>query len=220
MKQTAEEFIRAHTRQQTPPLLPDMPLYLADEIVPVWKALEEWQGESDLPPPFWAFAWAGGQAQARHILDHPDLVRGRRVLDFASGSGLGAIAAARAGAKKIVAADIDSVAMAALRLNAAANAVRIEEMGGIDMSKPLKGFDVIMAGDVCYEQTMSHRVLRWLRLCVYEGIQVIIADPGRGYAPDRHPDISLAKMAAMTVPTSRELEDRDTREVTIWQLLA
>lgn len=214
-----EAFIRAYTRVQDVPFLAGMRLYLADEIIPVWKALQALEGKDDLPPPFWAFAWAGGLGQARFVLDNPEWVRGQRVLDFASGSGLGAIAALRAGAASVTAADIDPVAMTALRLNAALNDVTIEASGPLDLSQPLTGYDLIMAGDVCYERGTSQSIVQWLRLCAGAGQKVVLADPKRSYAPERLPDPpQMVELAQMTVPTLLELEDSNARDVTIWQL--
>ena len=162
------DFIRANTELMRPPLVPEILLHLATEIVPIWRKTEEELAAEGVPPPFWAFAWAGGQALARYVLDNPDIVRGRRVLDFASGSGLSAIAAMKAGARSVLASEIDRFAIAAIALNARANDVRvdstIEDVVGRD-----DGWDTIIAGDVCYEREMSERVFAWLKALAARG---------------------------------------------------
>lgn len=207
-------FVRAHTSPQRTALVPELALYLGGAADPLWRAVAEWKGEKEPPFPFWAFAWPGGQALARYLLDRPEQVRGLRVLDFASGCGIGALAAAKAGAGEVFAADIDEAAQVATQLNAAANGVVVGTVRGIDLNAPLGGYDLIMAGDVCYEQTMSHRVVRWLRLCAVAGTRVLLADPGRAYAPEA----GLVELVRLKVPTSRELEDKEEREVTIWEV--
>ena len=214
----AEAFIKKHAALLPVPFVPEITLYQAEKMNPVWRDLEVLVGQRDMSMPFWAFVWAGGQAIARYILDHPEVVQGLRVLDFASGSGVGAIAAVKAGAKKVWATDIDPVACAAMDLNAAHNEIDLEDISRLDLDRLGKKVDLIIAGDVCYEHTMSHRVMRWLRLCRQEGICVIISDPARGYAPDKNPDERLTELATYTVPTSREIEEQDTRDVTIWEL--
>ncbi len=188
-------FVVAETALAAPPLVPEIRLYLASEITPLWQATEARLAETGTPPPYWAFAWPGGQAIARQLLDQPALVAGRRVLDFAAGSGLAAIAAALAGAAAVEAAEIDPLAGAAIALNAAANGVAI--------------------GDVCYERPMAERVMPWLRRLAADGCLVLMGDPGRSYLPDR----GLARLASHVVPTSRELEDRTERETVIWRVL-
>ncbi len=211
-----EDFIKEHAKLLPVPFVPEITLYQAEKMNPVWRAMEVFVGQRDVSMPFWSFVWAGGQAMARYILDHPEIVQGQRVLDFASGSGVGAIAAVKAGAKKVWATDIDPVACIAMELNAAHNGTSLEDVARLDMGRLGKKIDLIITGDVCYEHTMSHRVMRWLRLCRQDGIRVIISDPARGYAPDRNPDERLTELATYTVPTSREVEERDTRDVTIW----
>jgi predicted nicotinamide N-methyase len=208
-------FIRRETIIEAPPLVPEIRLHLATEITPIWQATEATLAREGLPPPYWAFAWPGGQALARTILDDPAIVAGRRVLDFAAGSGLVAIAAAKAGARSVVAAEIDRFAAAAIALNAGLNdvvlPVTLEDVVG--SAGP---WDLVLAGDVCYERPMAERVTAWLRDLVKRNIEVMIGDPGRSYLPRS----GLQQVACHRVPTSLELEDRMERETVIWRLLA
>jgi len=210
------DFIRAHTKAKVFPFLPEITLHIADEITPLWTACETRSGRTNTSPPFWAFAWPGGLALARYALDHAEIVHGLVVMDFASGSGLGSIAFRKAGCSRVIAVDIDPLAQTATQVNAEANDVIVEIEPYLDMEKAPVGIDVIFAGDVCYEQTMSHRVMRWLRLCAGAGIRVFIGDPGRAYAPED----GLLEVARYVVPTTQELEDRDARDVTVWQLVS
>src|SRR5215470_1231873 len=207
-------FVVAETALAAPPLVPEIKLYLASEITPLWQATEARLAETNTPPPYWAFAWPGGQAIARQLLDEPALVAGRRVLDFAAGSGLAAIAAAKAGAAAVEAAEIDPLAGAAIALNAAANGVAIAWREA-DLVGGDERWDVVLAGDICYERPMAKRVMPWLRRLAGEGCLVLMGDPGRSYLPDR----GLARIASHLVPTSRELEDRTERETVIWRVL-
>ncbi len=204
-------FVAANTVMQEAPLVPEIRLHLASEVVPLWQATEEALSEMGLPPPFWAFAWAGGQALARYLIDHPDLVQGRRVLDFASGCGIAAIAAARCEATVVEASEIDGFALAALQLNAQANAVEVcardEDLVGQD-----DGWDVVLAGDICYERALSERVFAWLQALSARGATVLIGDPGRTYLPKS----GLQRLIAYSVKTSRELEDSDVRNAVVW----
>ena len=205
-------FIRAHTRLLPVPHAPEIALHVADEATPLWSKTEEELGEIGLPPPFWAFAWAGGQALARHLLDHPALVRGRRVLDFASGSGLAGIAAARAGASGVAATDIDAFAAAAIALNAAANGVSLD-VALADVIGTDDGWDVVLAGDVFYERDMAGRVAGWLGTLARRGAVVLVGDPGRSYLPrDR-----MEALATYTVATTRELEDAEVKKTVVWR---
>jgi predicted nicotinamide N-methyase len=208
-------FVRRNTTITAPPLVPEIRLHLASEITPIWHATEETLARSALPPPFWAFAWAGGQALARYLLDHPGRAAGRFVLDFGAGSGLVAIAAARAGAASVVAAEIDHFAAAAIAANAALNdaTVAITTTNVLDTIDAR--WEVVTAGDVCYEQPMAGRVTAWLRALAERGSLVLLGDPGRAYLPRG----DLVERARYIVPTSRELEDRETRESIVWQLL-
>lgn len=206
-------FVREWTRLMAPPLVPELVLHLAGPVTPLWEATEKTLEQTGLPPPYWAFAWPGGQAIARHVLDHPGLVRGRPVLDFAAGSGIAAIAAAKAGAARVVATDLDAFALAAIRLNAAANGVTVETTDE-DMTTSESTCRVILAGDVCYERPMAERVWPWLVACARAGVRVLLADPGRAYLPKR----GLREIARYRVPTSRELEDREERETAVYQV--
>ena len=212
---TPEEFVAAQTVIARAPLVPEIALYLATEITPIWQATEAWLAEQNIEPPFWAFAWPGGQALARAVLDDPKLVAGKRVLDFAAGCGIAAIAAAQAGAALVEAAEIDPLALAAVRLNAALNGVSVATPPGDVVGVPCR-WDVIFAGDVCYEAPMTTHILPWLRSLVAAGAEVLVADPGRAYLPKA----GLAPIARYRVPTTRELEDREVREVTIHRLSA
>jgi predicted nicotinamide N-methyase len=207
-------FIVANTRLQAPPHTPELKLHLADEITPIWKLTEDELGELGLPPPFWAFAWAGGQALARYLLDHPGEVAGKRVVDFATGSGIVAIAAARAGAADVLAADIDAFCGAAVALNAAANgvAVRFTDANLLDADPPAA--DLICAGDVCYEKPFAEAVMAWLHRAHAAGTRVLIGDPGRSYFPKS----GLTRLAEYQVPTTRELEDMEVKRTSVWAL--
>jgi predicted nicotinamide N-methyase len=208
-----DDFIRAQTTIGRAPLVPEIALHLAAEITPIWQATENWLREKNIEPPFWAFAWPGGQATARLLLDEPARVAGRRVLDFAAGCGIAAIAAAKAGAACVEAAEIDPLALAAIRLNAALNGVTVETPAG-DIVGTACRWDVILAGDVCYEAPMTAHILPWLGAMAAE-CEVWVADPGRAYLPGQ----GLEPMARHAVPTSLELEDRTLREVTIFRIL-
>jgi predicted nicotinamide N-methyase len=207
-------FILENTRLQPPPHTPELVLHLADEITPIWTLTEEALAEIGLPPPFWAFAWAGGQALARHVLDHPQIVAGKRVIDFATGSGLVAIAAMKAGAASVLAADIDVFCEAAVGLNAAANGVSVAftEVNLLDAAPPVA--DVILAGDICYEKPMAEAVMAWMRQGRAAGSAVLIGDPGRTYF--RKDD--LIKLAEYQVETTRELEDFAVKRTCVWTL--
>jgi predicted nicotinamide N-methyase len=209
----AAAFIRAHTVLGVAPLAPELRLYLASEITPIWQATESWLSAQGLPPPFWAFAWPGSQALARHILDHPAIVRGRRVLDFACGCGLAGLAAARAGAAEVTVADIDPVALQAARLNAAENALDVTVLAGDVVGSPC-AWDCILCGDVCYEAPMTRHILPWLGRMGEAGAAIWIADPGRAYVPRE----GLIRVASYTVPTSLELEDHTQRETVLYRL--
>ena len=205
-------FIRAETRLRPVPHAPEIALHVADEATELWQKTEEELGEIGLPPPFWAFAWAGGQALARYILDHPEKVRGRRVLDFASGSGLVAIAAMKAGATEVTACDIDSFAIAAIGINAAANDVSVTALQA-DIVGEDRGWDTVLAGDICYEQDLAARVVAWLFCLSERGATVLIGDPGRSYLPkDR-----LDSLAVYQVPVTRTLEDSDIKKSGVWR---
>jgi predicted nicotinamide N-methyase len=207
-------FIRDNTRLQAPPHAPEIRLFLADEITPIWRLTEEELGEMGLPPPFWAFAWAGGQALARYLLDHPGVVAGKRVLDFASGSGLVAIAAKMAGAGEVLANDIDPFCGAALEANAQANGVEIAFTSENLLAVDPPDVDLICAGDVCYEKPLAEAVMAWLHKARSRGTQVLVGDPGRTYFPRE----GLIKLAEYQVPTTRELEDMEVKKSGVWTL--
>jgi predicted nicotinamide N-methyase len=195
-----------------PPLTPELRLHLATEITPIWEATEEWLAARGVDPPFWAFAWPGGQALARHVLDHRHMVEGRRVLDFAAGGGIAAIACARAGAASVDAAEIDTLAAEAIALNAAANDVAVTALAADVVGQACR-WDLILCGDVFYEAPMTRHVLPWLRALAREA-EVWVADPGRAYLPDR----GLTAFATYDVPTTLELEDRTVRAVRLFRL--
>lgn len=220
-----DAFIRAHTAVTPTPHAPEISLRLATEATELWKKTEDELGEIGLPPPFWAFAWAGGQALARHILDHPDIVAGKSVLDFASGSGLVAIAAARAGAVRVEAVDIDPFSASAITINAAHNGVDLlvrsdnllgEQRDGAWPANDWRddGWDVILAGDICYERDLAGRVIAWLEAMAARGADVLIGDPGRSYLPKAR----LAQVAVYEVPVTRELEDSEVKRTCVWRL--
>ncbi len=208
-----EAFIRAHTRLLPVPHAPEIALHVAEEATELWQKTEDELAVIGLPPPFWAFAWAGGQALARYLLDHPQVATGRRMLDFASGSGLVAIAAAKVGAGPVEACDIDAFAAAAIAINAAANGVvvmpRCDDLIGRD-----EGWDVICAGDVCYEREMAERVIAWLSGLSARGAMVLIGDPGRSYLPRER----LEALATYEVPVTRALEDTEIKRSSVWRL--
>jgi len=206
-------FIRQNTGLLPPPLVPEVRLHLATEVVPLWRKTEEELEAEGVPPPYWAFAWAGGQALARYVLDHPEVVRGKKALDFGSGSGLVAIAAAKAGAVHVLAADIDKFAAAAIALNAKANDARIditqEDVIGRDGD-----WETILLGDMCYERPLAERLLVWLSERARAGALVLLGDPGRTYFPKS----GVEKLATYRVQTTRELEDREIRETSVYRL--
>jgi predicted nicotinamide N-methyase len=215
MSSDPEDFIRANTAIATPSLVPEIKLHLATEVTPLWHATEATLETSQLPPPYWAFAWPGGQALARHLLDHPALIAGKAVLDIGAGSGLVSIAARQAGAAQVTAAEIDAFAIAAIRLNAALNAVDIESESR-DLIGSEGRWDTILVGDMCYERPLADRLTAWLRQLASQGATVMVGDPGRAYLPKD----GLREVARYNVPTSLDLEDRTMRETLIWQLSA
>jgi predicted nicotinamide N-methyase len=206
-------FILAQTRLLPVPHAPEIALHVADEATELWLKTEEELGRIGLPPPFWAFAWAGGQALARHALDHPGIVAGRFVLDFASGSGLVAIAAAKAGASNVEAADIDAYAHAAMGLNAEANGVAFARLTEDQIGRD-GGWDVVFAGDIFYERELAARVTEWLSGLAKRGADVLIGDPGRSYLPKEKLEI----VATYEVPVTRSLEDQDVKRSSVWRL--
>lgn len=212
-----EGFIRANTALETPAMVPEFRLWLATEYVPIWQATESWLETHNVDPPYWAFCWPGGQAVARYLLDNPDAVAGKRVIDFAAGSGVSSMAAAKAGAASVLANDIDALSLVAARLNAEANglalAVSVEDwLAGPDGAPEA---DVVIAGDVCYEREMSTRALAWLRSHARAGRLVLLGDPGRNYFSAQ----GLRELARYDIPTSLQLENRGMRETVVWQVL-
>ncbi|QEN89414.1 methyltransferase [Labrys sp. KNU-23] len=207
-------FITANTRPLPVPHAPEISLHLADEVTPLWLKTEEELGAMGLPPPFWAFAWAGGQALARYILDHPDHVAGRRVLDFASGSGLVAVAAMKAGAAQALAVDIDEFAVEAIKLNAELNGVAIEPCGENVLGRYDWPAEIILAGDIFYDREISAEVLAWLRGWRERGAAILVGDPGRTYLPKDE----LSLLATYQVPVSRDLEDLEIKKTSVWTL--
>jgi len=205
-------FIRANTRVLAVPHAPEIRLHLADEATELWHKTEEELGRLGLPPPFWAFAWAGGQALARYLLDRPEVVRGRRVLDFAAGSGLVAIAAARAGAASVEASDVDAFAIAAIGLNAALNGVRVEARAA-DLVGHDEGFDAVLAGDIFYDRDIAEPVTEWLSGLARRGATVLIGDPGRSYLDEDR----LERLATYEVPVTRALEDSEVKKSSVWR---
>ena len=213
--QDRRAFILQNTRPQRPPHTPELELRLADEITPIWRLTEEALAEMGVPPPFWAFAWAGGQALARYVLDHPQAVAGKAVIDFAAGSGIVAIAAARAGAARVLAADIDPFCADAVAVNAEANGVAVDFTADDLLDAPPPAWaEVILAGDICYEKPLAERVMAWLAAASGAGATVLIGDPGRSYFPRE----GLTKIAEYQVPTTRELEDMEVKRTAVWTL--
>lgn len=204
------DFVRAHTRPAPVPFVPELTLHQADEPIGLWERTEA--GGTEQPPPFWAFAWAGGQALARYVLDHPTLVAGRSVLDLATGSGLVAVAAARAGAASVTANDIDPLSLAAATANAALNGVTLEPVQG-DLLGSDPAVDVVLAGDVCYSREMTARVMPFLRRAAGRGALVLLGDPGRAYLP-----AGLLPLGAWDVPVAESLESVEIRHTTVWRV--
>jgi predicted nicotinamide N-methyase len=209
----AAAFILENTALLSPPLVPEVKLHLAHEAVPLWEKTEEEIGEIGLPPPYWAFAWAGGQALARFILDHPAELAGLNVLDAAAGSGLVGIAALKAGAATATASEIDAVALIAIAMNAAANAVPLQTTGA-DMIGRDAGWDAVLAGDVFYEKPLADRLLPWFLMLASRGAKILIGDPGRSYFPKA----GLTRLATYEVPVTRALEDAEIKKTSVWLL--
>ena len=212
MKTDPRQFILENTGIMAPPHVPEVQLHLADEAHDLWLKTEDELQEIGLPPPFWAFAWAGGQGLARYVLDHPDCVAGKRVVDFASGSGLVAIAAMMAGARSVLAADIDPWTGTAIALNAVLNAVAVDysrdDLVGTDIDA-----DVLLAGDVFYDQSFAAALTPWFERLAAQGVAVLVGDPGRAYLPkDR-----LEELAVYQVPVTRALEDSEVKKTTVWR---
>ena len=213
---TAQEltrFILANTKLLHPPHCPEITLHLADEAVALWQLSAEELDQQGLPLPFWAFAWAGGQALARYLLDNPHSIRGKQVYDLASGSGIVAIVAKLAGAGVVTAVDIDPYAIAAIELNATANGVSLLTLQGDIIGQPLQA-DVLLVGDLFYEREIAEPLFAWLKQCQQAGILVLIGDPGRTYLPKE----GLKELACYQIAVSRELEDQDIKVTRVWGL--
>jgi predicted nicotinamide N-methyase len=212
MKTDPVRFILENTSIMTPPHVPEIRLHLADEAHDLWLKTEEELEAIGLPPPFWAFAWAGGQGLARYVLDHPESVAGKRVVDFASGSGLVAIAAQMAGAAKVLAADIDPWTKTAVELNSRLNNAEIAFSSDDLIDSSLEA-EVLLAGDVFYDKSFADRLIPWFEMLVRTGITVIVGDPGRSYCPrDR-----MQPLATYEVPVTRALEDAEVKKTTVWR---
>jgi predicted nicotinamide N-methyase len=209
----ALSFIRENAALTTPPLVPEVALHLAVEALPLWEKTEEELQAIGLPPPYWAFAWAGGQALARYVLDHPELVAGRAVLDVASGSGLVAIAAMKAGALRVEATEIDAIACAAIAANAEANGAAIRVAEGDPIGRDV-ATDVVLVGDAFYEKPLADRLLPWLERLAERGASVLIGDPGRSYFPTERFEL----IASYEVPVTRALEDAEIKRTSVWRL--
>lgn len=210
----AQSFIFKNTKLSCPPLLPEVCLHLADESLPIWKKMEEHMGELNVPPPFWAFAWPGGQALARYILDRPKEIAGKRVLDIGAGSGLTSIAAGQAGASSVLAVDIDIFALEAIILNAQANKVLLNTTHRDFVLEEFGNFDVILVGDLFYERPLSEKVMAFVRKAAEHKIKVIIGDPERTYFPKN----DFCCITQYDVPVSRDLEDSSLKKTAVWQL--
>ncbi len=208
-----DRFVAENTGQAVAPLVPEIVLNLATAVTPLWQATEATLARTNLPPPFWAFAWPGGQALARLVLDRPALVEGRSVLDFAAGCGVAAIAAARAGASRVIASEIDAFAAAAIAQNARLSGVDIAITLDDAVEGPADLWDVVLAGDVCYEKPMAARVVPWLCRAARAGATVLLADPGRAYLPSD----GLTEIARYDVPTSLDLENRTLMTTVVYR---
>ncbi len=208
------DFIVANTRLLSPPHVPEIRLHLAEESLPIWQKTEDQLGEMNVPPPFWAFAWAGGQALARYLLDNPHSVAGKRVLDLGTGSGLTAIAAMQAGARSVLAADIDPMATVAAHLNAVANGVLIATTTDDLLDQPIAGHDAVLVGDLFYERQVADRVLDYLTRAQAAGGQILVGDPQRSYFPTER----FVRLAEYQVQVTRELEDSLSKRTAVWAL--
>lgn len=209
-----QKFLIDYTLLKTVDFVPEILLYQACEITPIWQATENWLAKQNIEPPFWAFAWPGGKALARYILDHPHLVYQKKVLDFAAGCGIAAIAAGKSKAQFIEIADIDPLAQQACAINTKANHILLDKNSN-DVVGQLCQWDLIFCGDVCYEAPMTHHIWPWLKQCAATGANVIIADPGRTYLPRKE----LSAIYEYDIPTTKELEDCLHRHTVLYQLI-
>ncbi len=212
-RQSADAFILENTKLVCPPLVPEIRLHLAVLSVPIWLATEDELGQLNLPPPYWAFAWAGGQALARYLLDNPTACAGQTVTDLGAGSGLTAIAAVMSGAQRVLAADIDGIALAACGLNATANNVSFKVTGADLLGLPPQAAHVVLIGDLFYERELGRRVLDYIEAAKLAGCVVLIGDPQRNYFPrDR-----FTQIAEFEVPVTRDLEDAEIKRTAVWR---
>jgi predicted nicotinamide N-methyase len=214
MTRSSRAFVVQHTRLQPVPSLGRLRLHLADDVLVLWRATQLASGDPEAPLPYWAFAWAGGIAIARYLLEHPEVVAGRDVVDFASGSGICAIAAMRAGAAEVTAIDIDPLAAGAIELNARANGVRVSVQRRDVLEAEPPDTDVILAGDCWYEASLAALVMPWLQRAHERGITVLVGDPGRRFLPTAE----LTKLASYEVRTTTELDDLDLKRGTVYAL--
>ncbi len=209
----AERFILENTKAIAPPLVPEITLRLAEESLPIWQKTEDELGEMNVPPPYWAFAWAGGQAMSRYLLDHREVCSDRTVVDLGAGSGISAIAAAKAGAARVLAADIDRLALAACALNAGINGVTIETTDADLLASAAPMEALVIVGDLFYERELAERVLRYIDDAKDRGCAVYIGDPRRSYFPEGR----FTPFAEYQVPVTRELEDFEIKRTTVWR---
>jgi predicted nicotinamide N-methyase len=212
-RHSAEAFVRANTKQLAPPLVPEIVLHLAEESLAIWQKTEDELGTMNVPPPYWAFAWAGGQALARFLLDNRQWVAGKRVLDLGSGSGLSAIAAAKAGASSVLATDIDRMALAAMELNAVANTVALEATSDDLLGRPCAAIDVLLVGDLFYERALADRALAYIEVAAAVGVPALIGDPKRNYFPTDRFEV----LVEYQVPVTRDLEDAEIKRTSVWR---
>ena len=209
-------FILAHTRPLGVPSLPGIRLYQADEVMPLWLMTEAQMEETRLAPPFWAFAWSGGQALARYIMENPLVVQERRVLDLACGSGLVGIAAALSGAQSVVCNDIDPHAEAAVALNAGLNGIELGFIGGDLLGGAPPDVEIVLAGDICYEKPMTEAMLTFLRRALGQGCEVYVGDPHRTYFPAT----GFERCACYDIQTNPDIEDSAVKPASVWRLIA
>jgi predicted nicotinamide N-methyase len=210
---TKVDFIRLNTRLLLVPLVPEIRLHLAQESLPIWQKTEEELGQMNVPPPYWAFAWAGGQALARYVLDNAALVAGCSVLDLGAGAGLAGIAAMKAGAARVLAADVDPLALAAIEINVHANDVRVETTGADLLATTPVATDIVLVGDLFYEQALAERVLAFIEAMRAIGAEILVGDPCRSYFPKQR----FTKVAEYSVPVTRELEDAEIKSTAVWR---
>lgn len=207
-------FIQANAKLLTVPLVPEIRLYLAEESMPIWQKTEEELGQMNVPPPYWAFAWAGGQALARYLLDNACLVSDRAVLDIGAGSGLTAIAAMKAGARSVLAADVDRYALVAIALNAQANGVSVETTDTDLLDAAPGALGAVLVGDMFYERALAERALAFVEAARANGAEVLVGDPRRSYFPKER----FRQVAEYSVPVTRDLEDMEIKHTAVWQL--